>query len=163
MKSTLSFQSLAPHAQYIQSTRPLTRLLRINKTSHQIQYQYQQQQRNMSFSNANTGNKPADPYKEKNIDETSIKEKVEDLTEFITASKFGMMTTREGKSGALVSRCMALAAKACRAPFSWLRSSANNHPGIRRNRPDIPHQYGICKPTKLMDPHTNVSFLQLVW
>ncbi|KAH8597174.1 hypothetical protein B0O99DRAFT_592921 [Bisporella sp. PMI_857] len=65
----------------------------------------------MSFSNANTGDKPADPYTEKNKDETSIKEKVENLTEFITACKFGMMTTRDGSSGALVSRCMALAGK----------------------------------------------------
>lgn len=65
----------------------------------------------MSFSNTDTGSKPADPYKEKNIDDVSIKEKIEDLSEFITASKFGMMTTRDGSSGALVSRCMALAAK----------------------------------------------------
>jgi len=65
----------------------------------------------MSFSNTNIGSKPADPYKEKNIDHASIKEKVEDLSEFISACKFGMMTTRDGKSGALVSRCMALAAK----------------------------------------------------
>jgi len=65
----------------------------------------------MSFSNANTGDKPSDPYKEKNVDKVSIKEKVEDLSEFITACKFGMMTTRDGQSGSLVSRCMALAAK----------------------------------------------------
>lgn len=65
----------------------------------------------MSFSNANTGDKPDDPYKQNNLDDTSIKEKVEDLVDFISASKFGMMTTRDGSSGALVSRCMALAAK----------------------------------------------------
>jgi len=65
----------------------------------------------MSFSNADTGSKPADPYKEKNIDDASIKDKVEDLSEFISACKFGMMTTRDGSSGNLVSRCMALAAK----------------------------------------------------
>lgn len=65
----------------------------------------------MSFSNADTGSKPADPYKAANKDETSIKEKIEDLAEFIKASKFGMMTTRDGSSGALVSRCMALAAQ----------------------------------------------------
>jgi len=64
-----------------------------------------------SFSNADTGSKPADPYKAKNIDDVSVKEKVEGLSEFITASKFGMMTTRDGSSGALVSRCMALAGK----------------------------------------------------
>ncbi|TVY32306.1 Protein bli-3 [Lachnellula subtilissima] len=65
----------------------------------------------MSFSNTDTGSKPADPYKAKNIDHATIKEKIEGLTEFISASKFGMMTTRDGSSGALVSRCMALAAK----------------------------------------------------
>lgn len=64
----------------------------------------------MSFSNADT--KHADPYKEKNLDtEVSIKEKIEDLSEFISACKFGMMTTRDGKTGALLSRCMAVAAK----------------------------------------------------
>ncbi|PQE29237.1 bli-3 protein [Rutstroemia sp. NJR-2017a BBW] len=65
----------------------------------------------MSFSNADTGSKPADPYKAKNLDEPSLKEKVEDLSAFMDACKFGMMTTRDGKTGALVSRCMALAAK----------------------------------------------------
>jgi len=65
----------------------------------------------MSFSNTNTGEKPSDPYKKNNADEASIKEKIEDLSEFISACKFGMMTTRDGKSGALVSRCMALAGK----------------------------------------------------
>lgn len=66
-----------------------------------------------SFSNTNTGSKPADPYKAKNLDDTSIKVKVEDLSEFISNCKFGMMTTREGTTGRLVSRCMALAAKVC--------------------------------------------------
>jgi len=65
----------------------------------------------MSYSNTDTGSKAADPYKEKNIDEVSIKEKVEDLSTFITGCKFGMMTTRDDSSGMLLSRCMALAAK----------------------------------------------------
>ncbi|KAJ8061851.1 hypothetical protein OCU04_009643 [Sclerotinia nivalis] len=65
----------------------------------------------MSFSNADTGSKEADPYKSKNLDNVSLKEKVEDLNEFIDACKFGMMTTRDGQTGALVSRCMAVAAK----------------------------------------------------
>jgi len=64
-----------------------------------------------SFSNANTGDKKPDPYKEKNLDEVSIKEKVEGLTEFISSCKFGMMTTRDASTGYLTSRCMALAAK----------------------------------------------------
>jgi len=66
-----------------------------------------------SFSNTDTGSKPADPYKAKNLDDASIKEKVEDLSEFISNCKFGMMTTRDGTTGRLVSRCMALAAKVC--------------------------------------------------
>jgi hypothetical protein len=65
----------------------------------------------MSFSNTDTGSKPADPYTEKNKEEISLKEKVQDLSDFISQCKFGMMTTRDGKSGALVSRCMALAGK----------------------------------------------------
>ncbi|KAK0129232.1 BLI-3 blue-light-inducible Bli-3 protein [Cadophora gregata] len=65
----------------------------------------------MSFSNTDTGSKTADPYTAKNKDETSIQEKVEDLSAFVKACKFGMMTTRDGSSGALVSRCMALAAQ----------------------------------------------------
>ena len=67
----------------------------------------------MSFSNTDTGSKPADPYTQKNADEPGLQEKVTDLVNFITASKFGMMTTRVASSGLLVSRCMALAAKVC--------------------------------------------------
>jgi len=65
------------------------------------------------YSNTDTpANKPADPYKAKNLDsDTSLKEKVEDLSAFIDDCKFGMLTTRDGSSGMLVSRCMALAAK----------------------------------------------------
>jgi hypothetical protein len=59
-----------------------------------------------------TSDKPAaDPYREKNIDNVSLKEKIEDLSEFISKCKFGMMTTHHGQTGALVSRCMGLAAK----------------------------------------------------
>ncbi|KAF6835116.1 protein bli-3 [Colletotrichum musicola] len=65
----------------------------------------------MSFSNTSTGDKPADPYKATNKQtDISLKDKVEDLVNFANKSKFGMMTTRDAKSGALVSRCMALAA-----------------------------------------------------
>lgn len=65
----------------------------------------------MSFSNADTGEIPPDPYKAKNLDEASIQDKVEGLSEFASACKFSMMTTRDGRTGDLVSRCMALAAK----------------------------------------------------
>jgi len=64
----------------------------------------------MSYSTTNTGDKPADPYKAKNLDtETSVEEKVNDLIEFVTKCKTGMMTTRDSGSGMLVSRCMAIA------------------------------------------------------
>ena len=66
----------------------------------------------MSFSNTETpAGKPADPYKATNKTEPDLKEKVEDLVNFISACKFGMMTTRIESSGLLTSRCMALAAK----------------------------------------------------
>jgi len=65
----------------------------------------------MSFSNTDTGSKPADPYKQQNLDHASLKDKVEDLVSFAEKQKFCMMTTRIADSGLLVSRCMALAAK----------------------------------------------------
>jgi hypothetical protein len=65
----------------------------------------------MSYSNADTGSKPADPYKQKNLDDTSLTTKVEDLVAFAEKCKFCMMTTRIADSGLLVSRCMAMAAK----------------------------------------------------
>lgn len=64
----------------------------------------------MSYSNADTGSKPADPYKDKNQEEPGVEEKIQDLTSFISKSKFGMMTTSAAGSGVLASRCMALAA-----------------------------------------------------
>lgn len=65
----------------------------------------------MSFSNTDTGDKPADPYKEKNLHQPSLQEKVESLVLFVSVTKFGMLTTRIESSGLLVSRCMAVAAK----------------------------------------------------
>ena len=66
----------------------------------------------MSYSNADTGNKTADPYTAKNLQEPdSLEEKVGDLLKFVEKSKFCMMTTRMGQSGLLASRCMAVAAK----------------------------------------------------
>ncbi|KAF2196918.1 bli-3 protein [Delitschia confertaspora ATCC 74209] len=65
-----------------------------------------------SYSNADTGSKPEDPYKQKNVDEPSLKEKVEDLVNFIDKHKFCMMTTQAAHTDLLASRCMALAAKA---------------------------------------------------
>jgi hypothetical protein len=72
----------------------------------------------MSFSNTDTGSKPADPYKQQNLDHASLKDKVEDLVSFAEKQKFCMMTTRIADSGLLVSRCMALAAKVSDKQFS---------------------------------------------
>ena len=71
----------------------------------------------MSYSNADTGNKPADSYTQKNLDSASLEEKVNDLVTFAEKQKFCMMTTRIADSGLLVSRCMALAAKVPRLPI----------------------------------------------
>jgi hypothetical protein len=60
--------------------------------------------------NTNTGDKPADPYKQANAEEVSLDTKVNDLVEFMKNSKFGMMTTKAADSDKLASRCMALAA-----------------------------------------------------
>lgn len=65
----------------------------------------------MSYSNTDTGSKPADPYTQKNLNEGTVDEKVNDLVNFVEKCKFCMMTTRIASSGLLVSRCMALAAK----------------------------------------------------
>ncbi|KAF9696303.1 hypothetical protein EKO04_005331 [Ascochyta lentis] len=64
-----------------------------------------------SFSNTDTGSKTADPYTQKNKDEVSLKEKVEDLFTFIDKTKFCLFTTHAGDSDLLASRAMALAAK----------------------------------------------------
>lgn len=65
-----------------------------------------------AFSNTEVpADKPADPYTATNKTEPELKEKVQDLINFIESCKFGMMTTRIESSGLLTSRCMALAAK----------------------------------------------------
>jgi len=65
----------------------------------------------MSYSNTQTGDKAADPYTQKNLDDPPVEQKVKDLLAFVEKCKFCMMTTRIASSGLLVSRCMALAAK----------------------------------------------------
>lgn len=64
-----------------------------------------------SFSNTDTGAKSADPYTDKNVDNASLKEKVEDLIQFVEKHKFCMMTTQVAGSDLLASRCMAWAGK----------------------------------------------------
>ena len=111
MKRFVLLKPLQTPRTYTKTLRPLTASLSRAKITRTPLQTRSFTTTKMSFSNADTGDKPADPYKEKNLDDASIKEKIEDLSEFISASKFGMMTTRDGSSGALVSRCMALAAK----------------------------------------------------
>jgi hypothetical protein len=67
---------------------------------------------NMSgFSNADTGSKNADPYTQKNLEEPSLKEKCEDLLNFVDKTKFCLLTTQVADSDLLASRAMAVAAK----------------------------------------------------
>ncbi|KAK1594185.1 pyridoxamine 5'-phosphate oxidase [Colletotrichum navitas] len=98
----------------------------------------------MSFSNADTGNKPADPYKAANLDnDVSVKEKVEDFVKFAEKSKFGMMTTRDAKSGALVSRAMALAATENGGVDLLFHTNTESHKTDEINS----------------DPHINIAFI----
>lgn len=83
----------------------------------------------MSFSNADTGNKTADPYVAKNKENPELKEKVEDLISFVEKNKFCMMTTRIADSGLLVSRCMALAAKVSSLNMNHIRATTNHTTG----------------------------------
>ncbi|KAE8153916.1 hypothetical protein BDV25DRAFT_136483 [Aspergillus avenaceus] len=65
----------------------------------------------MSTINTSTGTQPIDPYKAKNLEDPPLAQKIEDLVDFISESKFGMLTTRLSGSEYLTSRCMALAGK----------------------------------------------------
>ena len=103
---------------------------------------------NMSFSNANTGDKPADPYKATNMDAPELKEKIETLVTFITGCKFGMMTTKTADSELLVSRCMALAATVSsfsKYPFAlpFIFRADYNIVGRWRRRSPLPYQHRI--------------------
>lgn len=102
--------------------------------------------RKMSFSNTDTGDKPADPYKAANADtNASVEQKITDLSNFIDASKFGMMTTRDASSGKLVSRCMAVAAKESGGIDLLFHTNTESH-----------------KTDELQaDSHVNISFLNI--
>ncbi|TVY41707.1 Protein bli-3 [Lachnellula occidentalis] len=113
------------------------------------------------FSNADTGSKAADPYKSKNLDDATVKEKIEGLTDFISASKFGMMTTRDGSSGALVSRCMALAAKVRLLSTTLLPFTSTNTHQEGGGVDLLFHTNTESGKTNDIqsDPHINISFL----
>ncbi|KAF5858608.1 hypothetical protein ETB97_003960 [Aspergillus alliaceus] len=57
------------------------------------------------------GDQPTDPYKAKSLEDPPLAQKVEDLVDFISEAKFGMLTTKVSGSDYLTSRCMALAGK----------------------------------------------------
>lgn len=112
---------------------------------------------NMSFSNTDTGDKTADPYKAKNLDEPPLKEKIDGLVNFVTAHKFVMLTTKHEHSELLVSRCMAVAATVSLiapsqststtvSPFSLTVNCAYSRLiGKRRYRLYIPYQHRVWK------------------
>lgn len=97
--------------------QPIQRILTQPYTTTNVKTAHPKHQSKMSgsgFSNADTGNKPADPYKQANLDtEVPLEQKIKDLAGFMTSNKFSMMTTRDSKTGYLLSRCMALAATVC--------------------------------------------------
>ncbi|KAK4188770.1 hypothetical protein QBC35DRAFT_495530 [Podospora australis] len=84
-----------------------TQLLRDLKPNNQ---QQKANHSKMAQTFSNTDAKHADPYKEANLDNNvSLDQRILDLSEFMNNCKFSLMTTRDAKSGNLVSRCMALA------------------------------------------------------
>ncbi|KAK6073959.1 protein bli-3 [Seiridium cupressi] len=97
-----------------------------------------------TFSNANTGGKTADPVTAKNIDTAvPLKQKIEDLSSFISSRQYGMMTTRDTKTGKLVSRAMALAGKESGDIDLVFTTNTESH-----------------KTDELAsDPHVNISFI----
>lgn len=96
------------------------------------------------FSNTDTGSKPADPYTKANTDtDATLEQKVEDLSAFISNCKFGMMTTRDAKTGNLMSRCMALAAKENGGIDLLFHTNTESNKTNELNA----------------DPHVNISFL----
>jgi hypothetical protein len=74
------------------------------------------------------GDKPIDPYKAKSLEDPPLDQKIEDLVDFISEAKFGMLTTKIAGSELLTSRCMALAGKVC--ALSLLPPHQPNHKSI---------------------------------
>lgn len=61
--------------------------------------------------NTSTGTQPVDPYKVQNLEDPPLPQKIEELVDFISEVKFGMLTTHQSEGEYLASRCMALAGK----------------------------------------------------
>jgi len=64
-----------------------------------------------STINTSVGPQPIDPYKAKNFENPPLEQKVNDLVDFISHIKYGMLTTKSSDGDVLTSRCMALAGK----------------------------------------------------
>lgn len=151
--STRSFASLTrPHNRSIITTR--TQQSKLKSTTRS--FTNTTKMSSNTFSNTDTGDKPADPYKEKNLEDPSTKEKIDDLVAFVEKSKFCMMTTRIAPKGLLVSRCMALAGKVRSIPAPPLEVTRSGDtsqnlkktrltptPGRQRHRPSLPRQHRI--------------------
>ena len=67
--------------------------------------------------NTSTGNKPLDPYKTQNSEDPPLPDKINELSDFISQVKFGMLTTKQSGGEYLTSRAMALAAKVSHHAF----------------------------------------------
>ena len=91
-----------------------------------------------------------DPYKSKNQDEPGTAEKIQDLSQFIKSSKFGMMTTRA--DALLVSRCMAVAGQVrLRAPIDVVFSTCTHDEFARSREPkQNPTQHNSSSRTLLV-------------
>jgi hypothetical protein len=72
-----------------------------------------------STINTSTGNQPVDPYKSKSAEDPPLEQKIEDLVDFISETKYGMLTTKMSDSDLLTSRCMALAGKVITLSLSF--------------------------------------------
>lgn len=66
--------------------------------------------------NTSTGQHPVDPYMTESREDVPLPQKVEDLVDFISEVKFGMLTTHQSEGDYLASRCMALAGKVSDQP-----------------------------------------------
>lgn len=88
------------------------------------------QPRMSSTINTSKGEQPIDPYKAKSLEDPPLAQKVEDLVDFISEAKFGMLTTKIAGSEYLTSRCMALAGKVLSPLLSSVPPSLRSSPGI---------------------------------
>lgn len=79
-----------------------------------------------STIHTSAGDKPVDPYKAKSLQDPPLPQKIEDLTTFISSTKFGMLTTQLPNSEFLTSRCMALAGMVLRFPLPPKPTASQN-------------------------------------